>query len=1022
MGTLSSGVGLISGLNIQQIVEQLIAVEARPRDLLTARIGRIDAQRAAYADISARVTALLGRVSALRSQTAFTATRATSSNESILTVSAAPGAAVSSATFVVRSLAAAHQLVSGGFRNGDATLSAGALTIESAAARADRRTGLAELNGHTGVQRGAFALRDASGEEATIRIGEAQTLADVVDRINQAGVNIRAAVDGNRLTLTETTGGQLQIREVDGGRTAADLGFAAGSTSATGVLTGRDLLFLADSTPLAALNDGNGLRTARGGGDFRIVASDLTNIEVDLSDVIKVDTRIERLNDGQGVTLGRIRISTRDGGRQEVDLTGLTTVGEIKTAIEDAVDGVTVTLTGSRLVVADTRTIPPNEDGTPGTPRALIIEDIDGGTTARQLGIAGRAESGTYTGRDILHVDSLRSVIAAINYASNNTGQVVAAIAADGRSLTLTDNAGGTGRLALQAVDGSSSRALADLGFQFGEYGRDSVVAGARILGGVDTTLLSTLNGGNGLAGGVLRITAGAASFDADLSAAQTLNDVIAGINSAATAAGAGVTAALDGNGTRLLLSTTDGSVLSVADLSGSLGADLGLAGAAPASALRSDNLQRRYLGENTELAALNNGRGVSLGAFRITNSAGRIADINLGIGRVTTLQDVIDEINAADIDVTARLNDTGDGLLLEDSAGGGLGLRVEDVGGTTARDLNIRGEATGGRIDGAFEFRFDVAGGETVDELIGRINERGNLATAAGLNDGSGFNPYRLSIASSASGRIGELLLDGGTTGLNFSTLSRARDAVVVVGEDPESGIVLTSSTNTLENVVGGLTLNLSGVDDEPVTVAVERDRESITTAIEGLVSDFNAIMDRIDDLSSYDPETERAGALLGDGALQIVQNRLFRLVTGALPGAGGDIRRLSDVGVRVGDGARLTFDRERFSEALEGNEDAVVAFFTNPDTGVAARMKTELDRLTQTGGVLKRRSDGLGDQREALTDRIDAINTLLERKRERLTRQFLAMEQALSRLQAQQQALGGFAVPSTGAASAAR
>ena len=44
MGTLFSGIGLSTGMNISEVVENLVRVSARPRDQLLTRIGTIDAQ------------------------------------------------------------------------------------------------------------------------------------------------------------------------------------------------------------------------------------------------------------------------------------------------------------------------------------------------------------------------------------------------------------------------------------------------------------------------------------------------------------------------------------------------------------------------------------------------------------------------------------------------------------------------------------------------------------------------------------------------------------------------------------------------------------------------------------------------------------------------------------------------------------------------------------------------------------------------------------------------------------------
>src|SRR5262249_32968075 len=161
-------------------------------------------------------------------------------------------------------LAAAQQTVSRGFSSTSAPLPDGTISIESARARVNNATKLDELNGFAGVARGSFQTVDASGNTKTVNLSDAVTLRDVVDRINAAGNNVRAAIRNDHLVLTETTGGELRVREVEGGRVAADLGFGdSNSYGQTGRIDGTNLMYLATQTPLTALNDGNGVRTAR---------------------------------------------------------------------------------------------------------------------------------------------------------------------------------------------------------------------------------------------------------------------------------------------------------------------------------------------------------------------------------------------------------------------------------------------------------------------------------------------------------------------------------------------------------------------------------------------------------------------------------------------------------------------------------------------------------------------------------------------------------------------------------------
>lgn len=998
MGTLFSGVGLATGLNISQIVDNLIAISARPRDLLVQRIGNIDAQKTAFLDLSARISAMLANLTALSNKAGFTGTTSTSSQPDVLSVTTGASAVPGSYDFIVRQLATTHQLVSRGFSSLQQRLDPGTLTIESAAARVDKATELSMLNGDRGVQRGSFTIRDGAGAEATINVGDALTLNDVIERINDAGINVRADIVGDAIRLTETTGGTLSVSEVDGGHVAADLGFGVGNTSSGGAaeLVGSALIALGETTPLSALRDGLGVRTAKAGGDFTI-----NGVTVDLSGILKPDTQLAQLNGGNGVRLGTIRVRTfNEQGSEvstEVDLTGLSTVQEVKDAIETAVPDVTVTLTSGRLVVGYTSTADSDTSN-----RRLAIEDASG-SAASDLGIADDADNGKIDGRDILTTHSVADVLAAINYASGNDGTISARV--EGTRIVL--DAGGAA-IDLAAV--GNSQALADLGFAEGSFG--TTVSGARLVSGLNSSLISTLNGGRGYSLGAIDITVGGSTTQVDLTGAETLGEAVAAINAASQANQLGITAAVDRNGTRLLIRSDDGQqTVSIADVAGTgtFAADTGLAGQSGPE-IRSNDLEKQYLSENTSLGSLNGGAGVSLGTIKITNGDGVFISVDLS--GAETLGDVVAKINSTTLSngdafsVTARINDTGDGIVLEDSSGGTLGLTVADETGTAAQDLRLAGESDTGVLDGSFETQIEISANDTLTDVVDRINAAGNLATASVLNDGSEINPYRLQLSATQSGLAGELLIDDGGSGLDLSTLSRAQDAAVTIGADPASGFVVSSATNTFTDIVPGVTLNLVGTSDQPVSVSVARDIDSVVSAVDGLVSGFNAAIDRIDELSSYDPDTQTAGILLGDGTLQMIERRLFRLVTGNVEGATGRFRRLSEVGVRL-DNGKLTFDETKFRDALANDPQAVTDFFTDPDHGVATALKEQIDAMTQADGLLDQRESALDRQKKALNDRVDALNELLSRKRDRLTRQFLAMESAVSQLQAQQAAL---------------
>lgn len=1012
MSSISAANGLISGLPIQDLVDSLIAIQRRPLTLLQNRAAALTQRRTALLGLSAQLLAVKNAAARFGTVDLFRRTAAGSSNEGVIVPSGTGSAAAPGTySFTVLNLATTHQAVSGGFASADATpVGAGVLTLESTAALLNRSTRLSALNAGAGVRAGQIRIVDRAGGAATVDLTAAITIGDVVRAINdQSSTAVRARVSGDRLILEDQTGsgtGVLSVSEVSGGHTATDLGLLGSASGA--ILTGGDLVRIDGAMALGRLNDGNGVRRIAGLADFAVTLADGSVFNVNLSEQLAGTTRLSLLNHGGGVPAGSIRITNRAGVSTTVDLSGTETIADVKTAIESAAAGVTVTFVGGKLLL---------NDASAGT-GSLTVEEVAGGGTAAALGLNGSAATGALTGRQVYFVSTVADVTRVINAQADtagvaNGGRLIAAIGPDGKSLALTDATdGGSNALTITALNGSY--AAADLGL-LGRPTVNGAVNGRRLLGGLETVLLRSLNGGAGVAAGTIEITDRAGTTaQVDLSAAQTLEDIIAALN----AAGTGISASISPSGLGLRLTDNSGGTgnLRIADVTGTAAADLGIAIDAAVGTVTNRNLQRQYVSSATRLDEFRNGAGVPPGRFRITNSQGVSAVVDLTQGVETTLQDVIDEINSRGIDVTARINNTGDGLILEDAAGGAGRLKVAEDGGTTAAALGILGQAAEGAtfLDGSLERRITIGSSDTLNDVRTRIQESGAALAAVVLNDGTGSQPYRLSLTSARSGLDGRIVIDAGETGLAFSALAEGRDAAIRFGggAGPDA-LILHSATNRLTNAVPGVTLDLVAASATPVEITVSRDLEGIVADVSTFVAAFNAVVGTIRDLTRFNPETTERGVLQGDSTAIRIRNRLLGLTTGTYGAIAGAARRLSSVGLTLSGGTTLNFDQVKFREAYAADPAAVESLFTAAGVGFHDVLKTELERITDAdGGTIPAAESALGDSQAALASRIARMQTLLDRRRDRLLSEFTAAESALARLQQQQSALGALSL----------
>jgi flagellar hook-associated protein 2 len=169
------------------------------------------------------------------------------------------------------------------------------------------------------------------------------------------------------------------------------------------------------------------------------------------------------------------------------------------------------------------------------------------------------------------------------------------------------------------------------------------------------------------------------------------------------------------------------------------------------------------------------------------------------------------------------------------------------------------------------------------------------------------------------------------------------AQDASVSIGSAAGGGapITIASASNTLTEIIPGVTLNLFGADPSTtVRISVENDTEAIRVAIEGFVESYNAVIDFLNEQLRYDTATEQGGILLGDSLLITVQNDLRRIATSVVPGLPSDLNRLSAIGITsIPETGKLTLNSSELSDALMSDPQGVANLFstssssTNPD-----------------------------------------------------------------------------------------
>lgn len=257
--------------------------------------------------------------------------------------------------------------------------------------------------------------------------------------------------------------------------------------------------------------------------------------------------------------------------------------------------------------------------------------------------------------------------------------------------------------------------------------------------------------------------------------------------------------------------------------------------------------------------------------------------------------------------------------------------------------------------------------------------------------------------------------------------------------------GINITRPTNSIDDLVPGITLELHDKTDKQETVTVKPDTETAKNEIIAFVAHYNRLLAEINILTQTKPEIiselqyltdderERAGEKLGlftgDTTLNGIKASLQRITSGVYPTPDqSKMGMLSQLGISTrataGGGIEssrlrgyLEIDEKKLDEMLSSSMPAVRALFGYDtdrdlviDSGIGHALDAQITPYVQTGGIFSTRTNGLGNRITSTEKRITQLDEKLEQKEADLRRKYGQMEGALRSLEQQSDSISNF------------
>ena len=304
------------------------------------------------------------------------------------------------------------------------------------------------------------------------------------------------------------------------------------------------------------------------------------------------------------------------------------------------------------------------------------------------------------------------------------------------------------------------------------------------------------------------------------------------------------------------------------------------------------------------------------------------------------------------------------------------------------------------------------IAATDTLADVAAKITNSGSGITAVVVKGSSGDrllvrgtdtgeeNGFSMSVQGGGSALAGLAYDQAGRT---MTSTAAAQDAQFSI-----NGMAVTSASNTVTDVVPGVTLNLLKTTTSAVDISIGTDKDAIKGKVKAFHEAFNKIHSLLRNLSAFDEKNKTSQPLQGDSAVRSLQSALNSLMQ--RPTADGTTFASLGLEMKLDSSYRnptLALDETKLNAALNDLPKLERALTGDGSTeGLITRLRDFAFAANGVNGDITTRTKGLESTKKNHADAMEAMEMRLEQRQQNLLRQY----QALDAKMASMSSLGSF------------
>jgi flagellar hook-associated protein 2 len=299
--------------------------------------------------------------------------------------------------------------------------------------------------------------------------------------------------------------------------------------------------------------------------------------------------------------------------------------------------------------------------------------------------------------------------------------------------------------------------------------------------------------------------------------------------------------------------------------------------------------------------------------------------------------------------------------------------------------------------INGGAGQTISVPANSGLTGIASAINNANLGVSAEIINTGDPLKPFKIMVKG---GNL-DFSLSAPVDGLNFSSsLQQATNATINV-----NGLNLTPSSNKLEGLIPGATIDLLAPTNGISNIDFSRDVSGVKTKVQELVTAFNEANSMLNVVSDPKSTIETYGAtLVGNSVVNDIRNKMRDMVLSNSNSPSGGLTALRDIGISIDRTGVMTLDSTKLDSVLSSKFDHLVTLlsanrenmstFNTNTAGIAGEAVKKITSLLDKTGTLTVQSEGLNTRIVDYKKDLAKLELRMSQLLARYNKQFANME----------------------------